>query len=111
MLNILTEAVAAAADYISSYGIIRSKYAEMTAALSEEMLSVRGKMSALISFAEECWGDGREMTLIVTELTADPDCVDFIYRFGCDEYFSHNSSLLTGDRQREIDAQLAGLDI
>lgn len=111
MLSVLAAAAAAASDYESSYGIIRSKYAEMAAARSEEMLSVRGKISALIRFAEECWGDGREMTLIVTELTADPDCVDFIYRFGCDEYFSHNSSLLTGDRQREIDARLAELDL
>lgn len=77
----------------------------------ERVYAAQGFMDGLIRFADDCWGDGREMSLIVTELTADPACVDFIYRFGCDEYFRHNSSLLTHDRMREIEARLAELDL
>jgi hypothetical protein len=111
MLTDLVMNIAAASGYDESYEIIRYAYTELVKKVNNMVTAARGEMSGLIRFAEDCWGDGREMLLIVTELTADPLCVDFIYRFGCEEYFRHNDSLLTGEIKSRIDEKLAELQL
>ena len=69
------------------------------------------KLAGLFRFAEKCWGEGKEMLMIVTELTADPACAAFIGRYGCDEYFRHNKELLFNERQTEIDRRIDQLGI
>ena len=51
------------------------------------------------------------MTMIATELTADPAGAVFIGRYGCEEYFEHNKELLYSEREAEIDRKLEELDI
>ena len=65
----------------------------------------------LFSFAESCWGDEKEMLLIVTELTADPDTVSFISTYGCDGYYRHNKNLLFDERQTAIDQEIEKLEL
>jgi hypothetical protein len=68
-------------------------------------------MENLFSFAESCWGEEKEMLLIVTELTADPDCVSFISTYGCDGYYRHNKNLLFDERQAAIDQEIEKLEL
>lgn len=111
MLTDLSIKTASVSGYDESFDIIRDAYSEIVRNVNAEVSASRGNMSGLIKFAEDCWGDGREMLLIVTELTADPLCVDFIYRFGCEDYFRHNDSLLTGEIKSRIDEKLAELEL
>ena len=60
------------------------------------------QMSNLFLFAEDVFGEGQEMLILVTELTAAKDTADFISKFGCKEYFRHNKDLLLYERQGEI---------
>ena len=51
------------------------------------------------------------MLLIVTELTADPDCVSFISTYGCDGYYRHNKNLLFDERQTAIEQEIEKLEL
>lgn len=68
------------------------------------------KMSNSFIFCEECFTEGQEILILVTELTANVHTAKFISKFGCKEYFKHNKELLFYDRQQEILAQIKELE-
>lgn len=69
------------------------------------------KLSNLFTFCESVFPTGQEIFIIVTELTLNPIAASFINRYGCKEYFKHNNDLLIHDRQKEIAAEIATLDL
>ncbi len=98
-------------DYDSTFEIIREMSAGLVAAHGEHAEAVKARLDNLFSFAEQCWDDGKEMLLIITELTADPDCVSFISTYGCDGYYRHNKNLLFDERSAAIEQQIDKLEI
>lgn len=69
------------------------------------------KLSNLFTFCESVFPTGQEIFIIVTELTLNPIAASFINKCGCKEYFKHNNELLIHDRQKEIAAEIATLDL
>ena len=53
-------------------------------------------------FLEETFGQGQELVIFVTEITAGQDTSWFVENFGCDAYFRHNRELLFDDTRRRI---------
>ena len=98
-------------DYDESFGIIKDSFATLVRAHASRVAGTQDKLSGLFKFAESCWGEGREMLMIVTELTADAGCASFINKYGCEEYFRHNKELLFSERQVEIDRKIDQLEI
>ena len=68
-------------------------------------------MSNMFRFSSEVFGDGSEMLIIVTELTANSLTAGFIGKFGCREYFEHNKDLLFYERRVEIENELDRLGL
>ena len=68
-------------------------------------------MSNMFRFSCEVFGDGSEMLIIVTELTANSLTAGFIGKFGCKEYFEHNKDLLFYERRVEIENELDRLGL
>ena len=60
------------------------------------------------AFCERAFGEGQELLILVTELTADSHSAHFIARYGSEGYYRHNEALRFYERQdailREIDA-------
>ena len=98
-------------SYEESEDMIRSEYGELVGSHTDRADRVRGRLDNLFRFAEKCWGEGKEMLIIVTELTADPDAAMFISKYGSDEYFRHNKSLLFNERDLEIEQQISKLGL
>ena len=72
---------------------------------------VVGKLNAAFKFAEQAFGEGQEILILLSELTINKNAVSFISSFGCDEYFKHNKELLFHERQIEIINVLNDLQI
>ncbi len=53
-------------------------------------------------FLEDTFGQGQELVIFVTEITAGYDTSWFVENFGCDAYFRHNKELLFDDTSRRI---------
>ena len=76
------------------------------AALGEET----GKMfGSAFRFLEETFGEGQELVIFVTEVTAGYDTSWFVENFGCEAYFRHNRELLFDDTRRRIREEIAAL--
>ena len=63
-------------------------------------------MDHAFAFLEETFGQGQELVIFVTELTAGPDTSWSIEQFGCDAYFRHNRELLFDDTRRRIRSEI-----
>ncbi len=98
-------------DEEDNFEVIREEYAGRVEAHKANADETGKRLSNLFRFADRCWGDGNEMLMIVTELTADPDSAAFISKYGCDEYFAHNKELLFNEREIEIDQQIEELGL
>lgn len=107
----MTDLVKDAPDYESSYGSIRDAYGKFVAAHNEKAEHTRSRMDNMFRFTDRCWGEGKEMLMAATELTADPDSVSFISTYGCDEYFRHNKGLLLDERDMEIQKHIEDLGL
>lgn len=68
------------------------------------------KLDNIFVFFEECFEDGQEMLILVTELTANYYGAKFISMYGCKKYFEHNKDLLFNDRQKDIEKLLNELE-
>ena len=68
------------------------------------------QMANMFLFSESVFGEGQELLVIATELTADRDSAAFIGKFGCKKYYRHNEELLPYERQGEIVRALKNLD-
>ena len=116
------------ADYYAAHGVTSFLATTMTLRehqLTPAMEAIRGwfggeveKRSALaqetkaqldhaFAFLEETFGQGQELVIFVTELTAYPDTSWFVETFGCDAYFRHNRELLFDDTRHRIREEIA----
>lgn len=58
-------------------------------------------------FLEETFGQGQELVIFVTEITAGYATSWFVETFGCDAYFRHNRELLFDDTRHRIREEIA----
>ena len=98
-------------DPEAAFKIVKKEYNGKVKALSKQADEVKKRLSNMFLFSEEVFGDGQEILIIVTELTANYNSARFISEFGCDEYFKHNKELLFYERQREIITKIEDLGL
>lgn len=89
--------------------IIKKDFDQQVKKLKKSVTVTQKHLSNMFLFCEEVFESGREMLIIVTELTINPTTVSFIGKYGCEQYFKHNKDLLIYDRQKEIEAELEQL--
>ena len=103
--------IGAEEDSESAFKLVKKEYNAKVKALSGQAEAVKKNLSAMFLFSEDAFGEGQEMLIIVTELTANYYSARFISEFGCDEYFRHNKELLFYERQKEIITNIENLGL
>lgn len=94
-----------------AYKLVKKEYNSKVKALGKQADEVKNQLSHMFKFSEEVFGEGQEILIIVTELTANYNSARFISEFGCEEYFNHNKELLFYERQREIITRMEDLGL
>ena len=85
-----------------SFDDIRADYEQLVADMKDKAKEAGAKLDALFRFAEEVWGEGQELLILVTELTIGYYSSRFIARYGCEGYYKHSESLKFYERKLEI---------
>ena len=62
-------------------------------------------------FLETTFGQGQELVIFVTEITAGYDTSWYVETFGCDAYFRHNRELLFDDTRHRIREEIAAAKV
>ena len=81
---------------------IRADYEQLVSDMKEKAEGAGAKLDALFSFAEDVWGEGQEILILVTELTIGYYSSRFIARYGCEGYYKYSESLKFYERKLEI---------
>ena len=110
-LKELNALIADETDSEAAFKAVKKDYNSKVKDLSKQSDEVKKKMSNMFLFSEDVFGEGQEMLIIVTELTANYNTAKFISEFGCEEYFRHNKELLFYERQREIISRIENLGL
>lgn len=105
------EAQKVTGDEKSRFAALKENFDRDVASLTAAVNTEKNRLDHLFAFAESVFGDGKEMLILVTELTANRETVHFISRYGCDAYFAHNKELLFYEREKEIDDAIAELEL
>ena len=89
---------------------LRALIAEQRAAVGEDAAAAGRALENSFAFCEMAFGEGQELLILVTELTADSHSAHFIARYGSEGYYRHNQALLVYERQQTILRELDALE-
>jgi len=98
-------------DSESALKIIKSDFDKRVTRLNKEADKAGIKLSNFFRFAEDVFGEGQELLVMVTELTMNYHTARFISRFGSKEYFAHNKQLLFFERQKNLILEIENLNL
>lgn len=101
----------AAAQSDAAMSLIKADLDGRVAAWQKKGEATKLCLDNVFSFAEQAFGEGQEMLLLVTELTANTWDARFIARFGSDKYYEYNKKLDFQERQRNILQRIDSLDL
>ena len=98
-------------DAKAAFTAVKKDFDARVAALKKVAEDTGKQLTNMYEFSELVFGEGQELLIITTELTAGKDTASFISKFGCKEYFRHNKDLLLYERQGEIQQALKDLKL
>ena len=99
------------ADKAADFTLLKAAFDKRVKGLKKDAAAVGKNLENLFAFAENAFGEGQEMLILVTELTAARDAAWFISQYGCDAYFRHNKELLFYVRQVQVIQKLEALGL
>ena len=86
---------------------VKKDYSKRVATLKKLAKAGSEALENLFGFCEEVFErQGRELLIVVTELTSNRAAARFISRYGCEKYFEHNKELLFYERRQDILSQI-----
>ena len=98
----LAAAEPAPADREAAVDLIRPQFLAITESREHLADETSQKFDHVFRYLEEAFGQGQEMVIFVTEITAGKAASWFVENFGCDAYYRHNKELLFDDTRRRI---------
>ncbi len=91
---------------------IQTAFAKRAKSHEKQIETAASNLANTFRFIRNCWPNGQEMVLFVTELTMNLYATGFISRWGSDDYYQYNRELLVYDQdqnlKQEIEAFLNG---
>lgn len=100
-----------AGDGKEAYGFLKEGYQRKVAEMKGETLETQRKLHALFSFVEEAFGQGNEMLILLTELTANTTSARFIANFGSPDYARLGEDMMLARRRDSLKERIGALDL
>ncbi|MBX9034137.1 ATP-binding protein [Gordonibacter massiliensis (ex Traore et al. 2017)] len=94
-----------------SFSQVKNLFGEMVDALDARIADASAALDHAFRFVEDAFGEGQEMLLLVTDLSANGYGMAFINDHGCERYFAHNEALLFNERGSDLADRINQLDL
>lgn len=95
----------------AAFATASNVYEQEVAQMKESADAGSTALANAFSFVEDVFGDGRELLVFTTELTARSACARFIARFGSEAYDEHSKRLMVGERRTQLMSEIDSLDL
>lgn len=110
MLALLDAALRSDASSVP-FARVKQLFAETVESLDAHVGAAATGLDNAFRFAEDAFGDGQEMLLLVGDLSANRYCMAFINDHGCERYFAHNERLLFQERGDDLAERINRLEL
>ena len=87
---------------LSVYEVCRSYYATQVAELEQHVKNTQAECGNLLKFLQQAFGDGNELSMAVSDLTAKPEASSFIGQFLSLEFFEASSRLQLHKKEKQL---------
>lgn len=87
---------------LSVYEVCRSYYATQVAELEQHVKKTQAECGNLLKFLQQAFGDGNELSMAVSDLTAKPEASSFIGQFLSLEFFEASSRLQLHKKEKQL---------
>ena len=93
------------------FTVIKSIFDAQVKALHADVKHVSSQVTNMFHFCDEVYPEGRELSILVAELTANPHAARYLAKYRVEEYFIHNKALMFQERRREILSEIESLEL
>ena len=93
----------------SDFEFYRDLFRADTDALEQQAQVLLRQLDNSIRFAEEAFGEGQELVMLISELSHSARAMTFFSGYGCDRFLRHSDALLYRRREQELKAQCEAL--
>lgn len=91
------------------FQLVKRKFDAQVKKHEKHIQSTLQALENVFAFLELSWGKGQELTLFMTNLTANVVSMEFIELWGSESYFRYNQELLIYDVHRDLRREIASL--
>lgn len=112
-LDILREWQVALADetgHADAFAKLKAAFGGLRAAFEEKQKQAGEQLDHAFAFVHECFGDGQELVIFLTELTRNYYSMEYLNRVGNETFFQYNKMLLFRDREAELREEISAMD-
>lgn len=99
------------ADGEAAFSGIKKQFDLAVNDMKKEVNRIGDRLHNLFEFVSKAFTDGNEMLILVTELTVNQYSARFISMFGCEDYRRYNQILMISERQNDMKANIAKLEL
>ena len=93
------------------FAVIKSCFDAKVQMLHTDVQHVSTQITNMFRFCDAVYPEGRELSILVAELTANPHAARYLAKYRVEEYFIHNKALMFQERRREILSEIESLDL
>lgn len=90
----------------AEFRILQEEYSRRVAEMKETVTEISLELKQLFRFTAECFGEGNEMLVLVTELTVHKAAAAFIAEHGCEEYYQYDHKFMLYERRDALDKKV-----
>ncbi|NCA72230.1 MAG: ATPase, partial [Sphingobacteriia bacterium] len=90
---------------------VKELFASAVDSLGTQISATAAALDNAFRFVEDAFGEGQEMLLLITDLSANRYGMAFINDHGCERYFAHNENLLFQERGDDLADRINRLDL
>ena len=91
------------------FALLKKRFDALVKKHQKQVEEVQRQLENAFGFLAQAWGNGQEMILFVTELTANAGSMHFIELWGSESYFRYNQDLLIYDVHQNLQREIADL--
>ena len=81
---------------------LKERFEARLSTRQEKIAAMQRELRLAIEFLTQCFGDGQELTLLLTQITESGRLMAFIARHGCDGYLALSGRLLCQKNEKEL---------
>lgn len=94
-----------------AFNLVKKKFDRNVVDMKQNVAVLSSKLHYMFEFVWTSFGEGNEMLILVTELTAGKYSSRYISTYGCEDYHKYNKLLMITERQNDMKESIRQLEL